>query len=206
MSSYQTVEYYQACPSCGAVNTGKDRCEYCGSSLIKSTVHKEIPSNVSEQEYANELEDAALPIIHGKNSGKNVFLVLFCSVFGGVFFFVSTILFVSFVSSGNMGTWLYFFFAAFWMIGIGALIPLFLYLIRRSKCKHGTEMTGIVRGYEENPALLINGRPVLRVKILVNQESNPSILVLSTGDGIRRYAIGQRLQIRNYNDNYRIME
>lgn len=202
MSGYQTIEYYQTCPSCGANNNGKEFCEYCGSSLVKSTTRTEYESPVKAQEYANEAEDAMLPIIEGKYCGIDSFLLLFCPIFGGGFILIPTILCIAFVSSGIMEGWAYAMFGLFWMIGIGAMIPLFVSISRSAKCKKGERITGIVRGYEEDHSVLINGRPRLCVRILVEHNGTPSILVLSTGGTNRRYALGQQVTLRNYDDKY----
>jgi hypothetical protein len=47
------IEYFENCPSCGAAREeGKDSCQYCGRSMIKS---KEI---IEEEEIVHELTDA----------------------------------------------------------------------------------------------------------------------------------------------------
>ena len=42
MAVVESYEYYSACPQCGAANVGKEKCDYCGTSLIKKKINTEV--------------------------------------------------------------------------------------------------------------------------------------------------------------------
>ena len=162
MGVMESYEYYSACPQCGAANIGHEKCDYCGASLIKKRVNTKL-SNYDEfesEDDKNLREDIDYPVINAKLFGNDSFLVIFCSLFGGGFLLIPTVLCISFVSTGIMEMWAYAMFLIFWLIGIGALIPLINHIIKKSKCNKGTEIEGIVRGYEKS-MVMVNGSPTL---------------------------------------------
>lgn len=205
MSGVESIEYYSACPQCGAANVGLEKCDYCGASLIKSRVKTNNAYDKSAEEDKNFKEDMDYPEIKGKIYEKDEFLLIFCPIFGGVFVLVPTIIMIAFISTGIMEGWLFAMFALFYVIGIGALIPLFSYFIKRGKCKRGKEITGIVRGYEEQ-MILVNGKPVLSVRILIDEKTDPKILVLNTGNTRRIYPLGKVITLKGYENNFVIVE
>ena len=207
MGVMESYEYYSACPQCGAANIGHEKCDYCGASLIKKRVNTKL-SNYDEfesEDDKNLREDIDYPVINAKLFGNDSFLVIFCSLFGGGFLLIPTVLFISFVSTGIMEMWAYAMFLIFWLIGIGALIPLINHIIKKSKCNKGTEIEGIVRGYEKS-MVMVNGSPTLRMRILIDKETEPKILVLNTGSTRRVYPIGKTIKLKGYNNNFIIVE
>lgn len=201
-STINSLEYYSSCPSCGAVNTGKKFCEYCGASMVKkATQMVNEPSMTIENSFL--MEDVNLPLVKGKNCGKNLFMVLFCSIFGGMFFMVPTIICITFIATGIMQPWIIGMLSLFWVIGIGALTPMILSIKNRSKCKNGKHITGIVRGYEDS-MVMVNNRPVQNMRIRIDDE-NPRIVLLSTGVSYCRYPVGGTVRLINY-ENYYMFE
>ena len=207
MGVMESYEYYSACPQCGAANIGHEKCDYCGASLIKKRVNTKL-SNYDEfesEDDKNLREDIDYPVINAKLFGNDSFLVIFCSLFGVRFLLIPTVLCISFVSTGIMEMWAYAMFLIFWLIGIGALIPLINHIIKKSKCNKGTEIEGIVRGYEKS-MVMVNGSPTLRMRILIDKETEPKILVLNTGSTRRVYPIGKTIKLKGYNNNFIIVE
>lgn len=207
MGVMESYEYYSACPQCGAANIGHEKCDYCGASLIKKRVNTKL-SNYDEfesEDDKNLREDIDYPVINAKLFGNDRFLVIFCSLFGVGFLLIPTVLCISFVSTGIMEMWAYAMFLIFWLIGIGALIPLINHIIKKSKCNKGTEIEGIVRGYEKS-MVMVNGSPTLRMRILIDKETEPKILVLNTGSTRRVYPIGKTIKLKGYNNNFIIVE
>ena len=207
MGVMESYEYYSACPQCGAANIGHEKCDYCGASLIKKRVNTKL-SNYDEfesEDDKNLREDIDYPVINAKLFGNDSFLVIFCSLSGGGFLLIPTVLCISFVSTGIMEMWAYAMFLIFWLIGIGALIPLINHIIKKSKCNKGTEIEGIVRGYEKS-MVMVNGSPTLRMRILIDKETEPKILVLNTGSTRRVYPIGKTIKLKGYNNNFIIVE
>ena len=207
MGVMESYEYYSACPQCGAANIGHEKCDYCGTSLIKKRVNTKL-SNYDEfesEDDKNLREDIDYPVINAKLFGNDSFLVIFCSLCGGGFLLIPTVLCISFVSTGIMEMWAYAMFLIFWLIGIGALIPLINHIIKKSKCNKGTEIEGIVRGYEKS-MVMVNGSPTLRMRILIDKETEPKILVLNTGSTRRVYPIGKTIKLKGYNKNFIIVE
>lgn len=208
MSIVEKYEYYSACPQCGAANVGSEKCDYCGASLIKSKINTN--SNITvherdEQEEKNYQEDINYPEVKGKIFEKDEFLFIFCPLFGGIFLLVPTIIFFAFSSVGILEPWVILMLALFWIIGAAGLYPLINYFYSKNKCRNGREITGIVRGYQES-MLIVNGRPVLNVRLLVDQQTEPKILVLSTGNTRKQYPLGKVLKLRGYNNKFIIDE
>lgn len=202
MSIYESVEYHPYCPSCGAANVGNDVCDYCGASLIKSkTNREETKDEMEEQERINALEDYKYEEIKGKLREKDDFLLLFCPIFGGAFVIVPTIVCIAFMGTGILEFWLIPFFSLFWLIGIGALVPLFKQLTEGHKCKTGDLVTGTLRGYEDSMTV-VNGRPQLNMRILLNDAYDPKILVLKTPFTVKKYPVGAQIRLKRYKDSY----
>lgn len=201
MKVVNTIEYYAACPQCGAANAGNvANCEYCGSLLIKRSVQETVEGNYDlESQYAQE--DAYLPEIDGHFCGKDTFLVLFCSLFGGIFLLVPTTLFLAFLGAGIMEVWLVFFFLIFWVIGGTSFAIMFVRLGRKMKCKNGEIIQGEVRRYE-NSIVRINNVPAQNIYIKVYMEGAYKILVLNTGETRRRYIPGTKVRLRRYKNCY----
>lgn len=196
----ENIEYYSACPACGAAGKGKSFCEYCGTSLIKArTITEETKESIDER---NLTEDAGLPVIEGKRAGKNAFLWIFCSIFGGTFLLVPSFICLVFLTMGMMEPWLILFFTLFWIIGIGALIPLIGNIYANIKCRDGCEVYGTVRGYE-NGNYTINGRPVQNMRVRIQTPEGTKLLILGTGETNRKYAPGQNLVMKNYKKYYK---
>lgn len=200
MSFAESVEYYPECPSCGAKNTGGSLCEYCGASMIKKKI-KFGNSGQSDIEEENEREDMSLPHINGKSGHLDPFIILFCSIFGGGFIIVPLILSIAFLSSGILEIWVAFMLIVFFLVGVGSLIPLVLNLYNGAQCKKGDILTGVVRGYSRT-GTMINGDYVLKIKLCVTKNGNPTIVSFSTGKTVRTYPIGETVKIRNYKDYY----
>ncbi|MDY5639745.1 MAG: hypothetical protein SPF36_01425 [Lachnospiraceae bacterium] len=207
MGVMESYEYYSACPQCGAANIGHEKCDYCGASLIKKRVNTKLSNYdaFESEDDRNLREDIDYPVINAKLFGNDSFLVIFCSLFGSGFLLIPTVLCISFVSTGIMEMWAYAMFLIFWLIGIGALIPLINHIIKKSKCNKGTEIEGIVRGYEKS-MVMVNGSPTLRMRILIDKETEPKILVLNTGSTRRVYPIGKTIKLKGYNNNFIIVE
>ena len=207
MGVMESYEYYSACPQCGAANIGHEKCDYCGASLIKKRVNTKLSNYdaFESEDDKNLREDIDYPVINAKLFGNDSFLVIFCSLFGGGLLHIPTVLCISFVSTGIMEMWAYAMFLIFWLIGIGALIPLINHIIKKSKCNKGTEIEGIVRGYEKS-MVMVNGSPTLRMRILIDKETEPKILVLNTGSTRRVYPIGKTIKLKGYNNNFIIVE
>lgn len=207
MGVMESYEYYSACPQCGAANIGHEKCDYCGASLIRKRVNTKLSNYdaFESEDDRNLREDIDYPVINAKLFGNDSFLVIFCSLFGGGFLLIPTVLCISFVSTGIMEMWAYAMFLIFWLIGIGALIPLINHIIKKSKCNKGTEIEGIVRGYEKS-MVMVNGSPTLRMRILIDKETEPKILVLNTGSTRRVYPIGKTIKLKGYNNNFIIVE
>lgn len=203
MSTIESYEYYSACPQCGAANVGNEKCDYCGASLIKSKTNANVTilSNRDEREQINLEEDAYYPEIKGKLFEKDEFLFIFCPIFGGIFLLVPTVILIVFSSTGIMEPWVFAMLALFWIVGIGGIYPIINYFITKAKCKNGREVRGIVRGYQES-MVLINGRPALSIRLLVDQYTDPKILVLSTGTTTREHPIGKELKLRGYKNKF----
>lgn len=203
MSIIESIEYYSACPQCGAANIGKEKCEYCGTYLVKSKTNRTVDEKTSEED-KNYQEDIQYPEIKGKIYEKDDFLMLFCPLFGGMFIVLPIVISIIFISVGIMEPWLYAMFALFWLIGIGGLSPLVISIVQRAKCKNGDEITGIVRGYE-NSIVIVNGSPVLKMRVLINEYTNPTILVLGTGTTKRLFPVGKVIKLKGYNNKYIII-
>ena len=205
MSRMESIEYYSACPQCGAANVGMDKCDYCGASLIKSRVNTDFQYSKNSEEEKNFEEDSYYPEIKGKIYTNDTFLLLFCSIFGGAFILVPAIIMIAFISAGIMEIWVVAMLLLFFAIGIGSLIPLINYYVKKSKCKQGEDISGIVRGYEET-MVSVNGRPVLAVRLLIDEMTNPKILILNTGETKRKYPLGRVITLRGYDNNFIIVE
>lgn len=203
----ESIEYYAACPQCGAANVGKGKCDYCGASLIKSRTTTSSDFNYSrqEEEEKNLQEDMNYPEIEGKIYEIDEFLLIFCPIFGGMFILVPTIICIAFSSAGIMEIWVLAMLAMFWMIGIGAFVPLINSFVKRSKCKNGREISGVVRGYERT-MVEVNGRPVLKIRILIDERTDPKILLLNTGGTSRKYALGKVIKLKGYDNNFIIVK
>ncbi|MDO4188019.1 MAG: hypothetical protein Q4D29_03440 [Lachnospiraceae bacterium] len=201
MATVESVEYYSACPQCGAANVGLEKCDYCGASLIKRKTNTEFRSEMSDEETENLRQDADYPEVRGKLYEPDPFLLMFCPIFGGIFLLVPTIILLAFSSVGIMESWLYLMLGLFWLIGIGGISPLIVSLYKNVKCKNGNLITGIVRGYEES-MVLVNGKPMLYVRLLVNERTDPKILILNTGKSAKVYPIGKVMKLRGYNNNF----
>lgn len=207
MGVMESYEYYSACPQCGAANVGHEKCDYCGTSLIKKKINKTL-SNSDEfesEDDKNYREDMDYPVINAKLFGNDSFLVVFCSIFGGAFLLIPTVLCISFVSTGIMEMWAYAMFAIFWLVGIGALIPLINHIIKKAKCNKGTEITGIVRGYEKS-MVMVNGSPTLRMRVRIDEATEPKIIVFNTGGTRRVYPVGKTIKLKGYDNNFIIVE
>lgn len=201
MSTVESIEYYSACPQCGAANVGSEKCDYCGASLIKKKVNKSSTYDRDAEEEENFRNDANYPEIRGKIYETDSFLVFFCLFFGGMFLLVPTIVLLAFTSAGIMEPWLYLMLSVFWLIGIGGIAPLFVNIFKKTRCKNGDKISGIVRGYEDS-IVLLNGKPIQCVRILVNEMTDPKILVLNTGKNRREYPLGKVVKLRGYNNNF----
>jgi len=201
----ESIEYYSACPQCGAANVGNEKCDYCGASLIKiKTTHKEMPGKTDEEE-AYYQEDSRYPEIKGRLLEKDEFLFFFCPLFGGIFLLVPTIILVAFSQVGILELWVVAMLSVFWLVGIGGIMPLILYFVRKAKCRNGKEITGIVRGYEKT-MIVVNGSPVLAVRVLIDQWTSPKILILNTGSSRRGYPLGKEIRLKVYKNNFMIVE
>lgn len=214
MAIISSVEYYSSCPSCGATNNGKKKCEYCGNSLIKKTTQKSTDYDLyagngfgsdfySNQYQGIDSEFSSYPIIKGKNCGVDPFMILFSLIFGGCFTFVPLIICITFIATGIMEPWVILMLSVFWIIGIGSFVPLIIKTDARAKCKKGKVVTGVVKGYE-NSLVSINNRPVQNVCVLIDEFTDPKILVVSTGVTNRPYPLETTIQLKNYKDYYLI--
>ena len=54
--------------------------------------------------------------------------------------------------------------------------------------------------------VMVNGSPTLRMRILIDKETEPKILVLNTGSTRRVYPIGKTIKLKGYNKNFIIVE
>lgn len=200
-----SIEYYSKCPSCGATSGNKEVCDYCGSSLIKKRTfeNKEVINSLEEQ---YRIEDEQIPVFKGKGCNRDMFMILFSSIFGGCFLLVPTIILIAFTSSGIMEPFIYPMLLLFMAIGVGSFIPLIRSSIKRSKCKKSPALTGIVRGYTENRIVMVNGSPVKMVRVLVNLPSGPKIAEISTGGPDKPYPVGKMVKIHNYENYFYIEE
>lgn len=201
MAVVESYEYYSACPQCGAANVGKEKCDYCGTSLIKKKINTEVSYERNDEEEENFRQDSDYPEVRGKICEMDSFLLLFCPLFGGIFLLVPTIILIAFSSAGIMEPWVFLMLIMFWLIGIGGISPLFVNLYKSAKCKTGDQIAGIVRGYEES-MVTVNGKPVLYVRLLVNERTDPKILVLNTGKNRKPYPLGKVIKLRGYNNNF----
>lgn len=201
MAKIEKIEYYETCPNCGAANSGQETCLYCGTLLIKRRIFEETDSESLEERFKQE--DSYLPVIHGKSGKVDTFLKIFCPIFGGVFLLVPTFLCIMFSSLGMMEAWVLGMFSIFWIVGAGSLLPLIISISNSKKCKNGTVITGMVRGYE-NGLYSINDSPVKIVLLKITQDGQDKILKLNTGKTSKSYALGAILRIRNYQNIYRI--
>ncbi len=195
MDNLSSIEYYSACPSCGATSGNKGVCEYCGASLIKKKTFRDNTANSLEEQF--RIEDQFTPVFKGKSCNANPFLTIFCVIFGGCFLFVPIILLIVFISTGIMTAWIIPMLLLFMGIGAVSFVPLILSTVHRSKCKSAPVVQGIVRGYEDG-SIIINGRPVQNVKILVNLPSGPKIALINLSESSRPYVVGSTIGIRNY--------
>lgn len=204
MSYTSSIEYYSTCPSCGGAGQGQAVCMYCGTSLVKKKMAETVGSEYVSPEAQYAMEDAGLPQIQGTFAGPNMFLLLFCLAFGGGFLLIPGGIFAGFVATGMFEWYLLAFFSIFWMIGIAAFCVLFTYLGKRNKIKNGKVITAVVHGYGRGN-MYINDMPVLTVKLLIDEFSDPKLLTLNTGSTERKYALGQTIKLRNYQDLYEII-
>ena len=197
----ERIEYYDVCPNCGARSKVQDTCEYCGSSLIKSVIRSE--RNIPVVDYEEELraEDAKYPILPCRSCGRNTFLNLFCGIFGGCFILVPFIVGTAFIGAGIAEMWVIAMLGLFLLVGVGSLVPLIINISNTVKCKSGDLISAKVRGYE-NTMSSINGQPVLAVRLLINKDGRPGIIVLNTGKTTRSYSINQEIEIRNRDNLY----
>ena len=60
-------------------------------------------------------------------------------------------------------------------------------------------------GFEKS-MVMVNGSPTLRMRILIDKETEPKILVLNTGSTRRVYPIGKTIKLKGYNNNFIIVE
>lgn len=203
MKNVEQIEYHTSCPACGAINNGSKFCEYCGSSMIKTKTISSLDNNAEADLY--ESEDMNLPMITGKSVNNDLFMTIFCLIFGGVFFIVPTFLCIIFATVGILEIWLIPFFSIFWIVGLGTLIPLIVKKVNKAKCKNGPSLKGVVRGYEPG-LVMVNNRPVLNVKLKVYVDGQYKLLKLSTGSPSKKYPLGKELTLRYYNKYYMIEE
>ncbi len=204
MSYTSSIEYYSACPSCGGAGQGQEICMYCGTSLVKKKMGGRVEGEYVDPEAEFAMADAGIPRVLGTFAGPNLFLVIFCLAFGGCFLLIPGGIFVGFIALGMFEWFLFAFFSIFWIIGIVAFGVLFGYLKKRKKIKNGQVIRAVVHGYGTSN-VTINHMPVLTIKLLIDEFTDPKILVVSTGDTERKYAIGQQIQLRNYQNLYEIL-
>lgn len=201
MGVKESIEYYSACPQCGAANKGNGVCEYCGGSLIKRRINEKTEFPGASEEEANLMEDYNLSEVNGKLRERDMFLLIFCLVFGGSFTLVPVIIGVAFTSAGIMEGWVILMLAVFLLVGICSFIPLIRSAVHAAKCKMGEPVSGIVRGYE-NSLSSINGQPVLNIRLLVDKDTNPYILVMGTGKTKRQFKPGTVIYLKRYKNSY----
>lgn len=199
------IEYHSVCPACGAAGGGREICEYCGANLIKNRSEESFGEGSLEER--NAMEDLGLPIEHGKSCETDKFMLMFCLIFGGMFVTVPTILCVVFISVGIFFWPMIFFFGIFWVIGFGALMPIILPAVNRKKCKQGPVVTGELRGYEES-MVMMNGRPILNMRIRMwdSARNSDKIVLLSSGETVRRYPAGAQMSFRNSGKYYMLVQ
>lgn len=201
----RSVEYYSTCPSCAAANQGGDTCLYCGTSLIKKVTSGYGNSDLMDRELEYEDEDANLPHVKGKACTSDSFLTVFSLVFGGMFLAIPTVIFSTFVASGIFQPIMIGFFGIFWAVGIGSFIPLIMNIKNRMKVKNGRIISGIVRGYDRS-SVSINDRPVLIMKVLIEEYPENKILLLNTGNTMRTHSLGATVRLRNVDNIYEILQ
>ena len=206
MSTIESVQYYSACPQCGAANVGNEKCDYCGASLIKSRINTtDFSYQKTSEEEKNYMEDSYLPQVNGKIFEKDDFLLFFCPIFGGIFLLVPTVIFIAFSSAGIMEIWVFAMLVLFWIIGAAGIAPLVNYFVKKKKCKSGRIIKGIVRGYDET-MMTVNGKPVLMVRLLVDKDTEPKILCLNTGSTKKLYPLGKEITLQGYDNNFVLVQ
>ncbi|MDO4183295.1 MAG: hypothetical protein Q4E12_06805 [Coriobacteriia bacterium] len=202
MGRVETIEYYDRCPSCGAAADGDGICDYCGASLVRRRTTTE--TNESFEDMALR-EDRGLPVEKAKVAGMSGSMKFFLLLFGGIWFLTPTVLVVLFSLTGIMKPWLFAFFGIFWAVGLGCMVPLVVSVVRQRACRNGQQVTASLRGYEDG-IYMINERPVQVMRLRVETEAGPKLVLLNTGATNRRYAPGMELHLRTANGRYIIQE
>lgn len=205
MSVTEVFEYYAECPACGASNRGNSVCDYCGASMIKSRTKSTDGTGVSDIEENNERDDSILPHIKAKSGNVDTFLLLFCSIFGGGFILVPLIVMIAFISTGILEPWVLGMLLLFFIIGFSSLIPLVINIRNVMKTKKGDIISGTVRGYAKT-ATYINGECVLRIKVLIDRDTEPKIVIFNTGETTRMYPINTEIKLRRYENYFSIVK
>ena len=93
----------------------------------------------------------------------------------------------------------------FFIIGFGSLVPLVINIRSVMKTKKGDIISGTVRGYAKT-ATYINGECVLRIKVLIDRDTEPKIVIFNTGETTRMYPINTEIKLRRYENYFSIVE
>ena len=188
------------CPYCGGEFYG-DVCPYCNNTVVKDT--QPMANQPQAAETATEPVEQ-YPYLECKEVNLSFITVGFPLIFGLGFGAgaIGPIAIATNPQLREVGAPTSAFLVPALVCGLISVVALYIASIpfrRRAKVrKNGTTYQGTVHSYEDDPAMLINGRPAQIVNILVQTSEGPKLIRYQLGKISRPYVIGSQITVKMF--------